>query len=229
MNLWIYGDSFSVENNPDSGVEKTWTETVATILGLEISNNAEHGISNDYLYKSILNDIESWETGDCVIIQLTAPWRVWFFEHLPHLSNFTNCTLDSNLEEAQINAVDEYTKYLFNKEALMTQYYIIQSALKNLCLQCSDIKILVLPGFHPVEDIPGTLSTICMNEFENETVSTNFYKYWNIDPRINHLVEDNHLLLAERVCEFFIDGQLPDLVNGYATSVITSKNYKDNG
>jgi hypothetical protein len=68
-----------------------------------------------------------------------------------------------------------------------------------------------------------------LEQFENETVSNDFYKYWNMDPRINHLVEDNHIILAERVCKFFIDGQLPDLVNGYATGVITSKNYKDNG
>ena len=54
MNLWIYGDSFSVENNPDSGVKKTWTEIVADVLGLEISNNAELFITINTIGTSII-------------------------------------------------------------------------------------------------------------------------------------------------------------------------------
>ena len=225
MNLWIYGDSFSVPNNKDSGVEKTWLEIVSNNLNLRVQNFSEMGISNDFIYHEIIRTNKEWCENDLVIVQLTAPWREWFFEDFPHLSNFSNCSWHKDLEDAQVAAVEEYSKYLVNDRKHLVQYHMIQTALKHFAR--NNIKMLVLPGFHHVEEIPGTLSTICFNEFDSQDTANKFYKYHKLDPRINHLSKENHKILGNRITNFFLKGELPNLIDGYEQNIISIDTYKE--
>jgi hypothetical protein len=229
MKLWIYGDSYSVPNRPKSGIESTWTEIVANNLNKELVYRSLEGVSNDWIYLNVIETCKEWTADDFVIIQLTAPWRDWLIEDEPDLANVSNCVFnDTNgfRDKELIKALKYYSTYLINDKKFLVQYNMIQNAIKFISSNYPQTKILVLPGFVPIDNIHFTLSNICYKEFSNEDIAGLFYDYHKMDPRINHFSECNHIVLANQVTNFFTSGVLPTLSDEYYEKIITKENYK---
>jgi hypothetical protein len=158
---------------------------------------------------------ENFAAGDYIIIQTTSASRQWFFKDRPELANFYISDIDKTVSKQEQKAIESYIKYLDNDELLDLRYIMFGFALQHLSLINSDCRILILPGFHKVPNISGTLIDICNNEFISNESLLQWYDTHKIDSRPNHLSPNNHKVLGEKILEAFKSGILPDLTTNF--------------
>lgn len=217
MALWVFGDSFSVPKvDFDDTAPPAWHEIVASSLNFDHYHcYAQWGVSNEYILEQILIHQMKFESGDCIIIQLTNSSRQWFIKDRPEISNFYVKDLDRWFTAEQVEAVNMYITHLHRPELDEMRYFMLVKTLERLTQELSDCKILILPGFHPIRDIKGTLTDICNGEFVSDSSRTAWYDKHGIDTRVNHFSQENHLILAARITNFFQTGLLVNLQDGY--------------
>lgn len=218
--LWIYGDSFSMP--PSLALAPldyaTWTEQVCQQLGCnEIMNRARPGVSNDYIFSEIIKDTNSMELGDFCIIQTTQKNRQWFFED-PELSNYKIGDLHDYISRDQANAVKQYVTHLQRDELDDLRFIQFSLALERITTLAGHVRMLILPGFFGAHNIEGYLIKVSDNEFIDLNDLKTFYNKdgrLGRDPRHNHISPNNHVILANKVVNFFTTGQLVDLTTGF--------------
>jgi hypothetical protein len=220
MALWIFGDSFSVarENISNGNIEPwhLWHERLANNLGFsEYLNFAQWGVSNEFILEQFLKHQMEYNSGDHIIVQLTNSSRQWFIKDHPELSNFYVTDIDRWLTKEQVEAVNMYITHLHRDELDEMRYFMLVKTLERITQEIADCKILILPGFHKIPGVQGTLTDICNNEFVSDEARKQWYTKNIIDTRANHFSPDNHFILAHRITEFFQTGQLVNLLDGY--------------
>ena len=219
MALWVFGDSFSVGrpdiNSGNGNGFPLWTELVTTGLGFSTYNNySQWGVSNEYIINQFMEHHREFESGDYVIIQLTSAGRQWFFKNSPELANIYIADLKKAVTKSQMNAVNNYVKYLDRSEINIIRYNLLEMALKYISHQLSHIKILIIPGFHPIEGVTGTLIEVCDGEFVSEESLNKWYEATN-DSRPNHISASNHIIYGKKILETFSNGRLLDFTTEF--------------
>lgn len=218
--LWVFGDSFSAEKQTTLQKFDTlmWHEVVASNLNVEISNFAHYGVSNDFLFLSVMSNLENITENDLVLFQFTSFTRKWFFKENPELGNYHVVRhLDNDglkrkqLSKNTILAIDMYIEHLQNLEAdklsYERTYYALQHVLKEK-------NVRFIPGFHTVPGVKGTLLEASNQEFVNEKEQKKWNKKYPIDFRQNHFSEDNHKILGDKITKFIWGDEL-DLTTGF--------------
>ena len=95
--LWTFGDSFTfghgcrpivddVQNSTYSKIfsdyidlaKPIWPEIVSETFNLDLINKGANGITNDRIFDHILKHITEFQSGDCVIIQMSTSSRFEF-------------------------------------------------------------------------------------------------------------------------------------------------------
>ena len=112
-----------------------------------------------------------------------------------------------------------------HKERYKIIYQAFVSAMfsSSVILERKGVKLLIIPGFHNISGIVGTLSDASSNEFDSEETMGLFYTK-TADSRYNHLTERNHKALADKVVKYFTAGEMIDLTTGFETSIYTKNN-----
>lgn len=220
MALWVFGDSFSVAresiNKGDIEAWPLWHEAVATKLNLSgYHNYAQWGVSNEYILEQFLTQQLKYEPGDYIIIQLTSSARQWFFKDAPEVANFYVEGITESISKDAAAAVEMYVGHLHRPEIDELRYFMLVKTLEKISQDLNYCKILVLPGFHQVPGVTGTLLDVCYGEFTSIETQSKWYNTHPIDPRPNHFGQQNHEILANRIFEFFQTGKFVDLTNGY--------------
>jgi hypothetical protein len=220
MALWIFGDSFSVarENINKGDIEPwhLWHERLANNLGFSrYLNFAQWGVSNEFILDKLLTHQLEYQDGDYIVIQLTSPSRQWFFKEKPELGNYYIVHIKEAVTDIECKAIDMYINHLHRPEIDKLRYFMLVKALERLSQQLDHCKILILPGFHAIPGVEGTLMNICNGEFVSDKTQDSWYDTHFIDPRPNHFGKDNHLILADRITEFFQTSKTVDLENGF--------------
>jgi hypothetical protein len=220
MALWIFGDSFSVarENINKGDIEPwhLWHERLANNLGFSrYLNFAQWGVSNEFILDKLLTHQLEYQDGDYIVIQLTSPSRQWFFKEKPELGNYYIVHINKAVTDIECKAIDMYINHLHRPEIDELRYLMLVKALERLSQQLDHCKILILPGFHAIPGVEGTLMNICNGEFVSDKTQASWYDTHFIDPRPNHFGQDNHLILADRITEFFQTSKTVDLENGF--------------
>jgi hypothetical protein len=220
MALWIFGDSFSVPRisleERYGPVPPLWHEIVAGSLNFEeYHSHTQWGVSNEYILEQFLRYQMKFESGDCIIVQLTNSSRQWFIKDHPELSNFYVTDIDRWLTKEQVEAVNMYITHLHRDELDEMRYFMLVKALERITQELADCKILILPGFHVIPGVRGTLTDICNKEFVSDEARKQWYAKNIIDTRANHFSPDNHFILAHRITEFFQTGRSIDLLDGF--------------
>jgi hypothetical protein len=207
MKLWIFGDSFSFRYNAElPSLENNisiWSEQLAKLLGCDtIEYRSNYGYSNDYIFKTVLDEIDKFEENDTVIVQLTDPSRRWFIKEDPTYGNYMTILTskcNQHVTKEKKNAVKAYINYLYNEESDQSMYI---QAFMALCQILSSTPVRnwkILPGF---VSIPGTIGTMCEIanfEFPNQSERQKWYDTYKIDPRQNHMSKENHTIFAEKM------------------------------
>jgi hypothetical protein len=83
-----------------------------------------------------------------------------------------------------------------------------------------NIRCLVLPGFHNVAGVEGTMFKTSSYEFDSEETAA-IYRAETSDLRYNHFSEVNHKILADKVLKFFNTGETVDLTSDFKTGMYT--------
>lgn len=220
MALWVFGDSFSVAreniNKGDIEVWPLWHESLAGYLNLDGYNNySQWGVSNEYILEQFLTHQMKYEPGDHIVIQLTSSSRQWFFKDAPEIANFYVNGITEVVSSSEATAVEQYIKHLHRPEIDELRYFMMVKTLEKLAQDLNYCKILLLPGFHTVPGVTGTLMNICCGEFVSTESEINWYSNNYTDSRPNHFEKENHEILSHRIFEFFQTGKLVDLTTGY--------------
>lgn len=77
MKLWVFGDSNSLPQWLDKA-DQGWPVILAKQLGCELTNFAQAGVDNWFIYQSILQSIDQIQSNDCVVIGWSHPNRKVF-------------------------------------------------------------------------------------------------------------------------------------------------------
>jgi hypothetical protein len=239
--LYIFGDSFSVPDAHKNEVmgpkglvtfmplEKNWTRIVSeSIIGNDNHiNDAMLGCSNEYILHTLRTHESSFKSGDRVIVQLTSYYREWFFEDKPGMANFINAKWvpGVHVTKEQAKALEMYQRYLYSDHRLLLHYDAILDAItfRTKLYGQQGIRCLILPGFHTVAGVEGTLFKASGSEFDSEETAAK-YRAETSDLRYNHFSEVNHKILADKVIKFFDTGDLVDLTTGFKTGMYTKDN-----
>lgn len=215
--LWIFGDSFA------SASEKVidyrpWTNQVAEALGCDVyRNHAMPGVSNDYIFQMLADNINNMAAGDVCIVQTSQKHRQWFFSD-PSLSNYCIGDLNDFITKEQAYAVEQYITYLQRDELDHARFIQFSLALERIVTLVKHVQFLILPGFWGAHGVNGTLIQVCDEEFIDLNGVQDFYNRDNQvgkDPRCNHLSPVNHKIMADKVIDFFNTGAFIDLTTGF--------------
>ena len=231
MKLWIFGDSYSIGSSFRHEnlwhYDENWIDVVSKKLNIDqssIENFSQFGVSNDYIFKTLIEQCNNFLEDDYVIIQLTAPSRKWFFPEEPALSNLTHMRTGANSRENEA-AIKSYITYLQNSQLDDIQYTAYVYSIQYLIASRPNVKFLVIPGFADYPGVKGNLTEyICDAEFSSPEVLSRFYKKTGWDSRLNHMTIDNHYILADKVVNFFTAGIRIDLTTGFKTNIYTKDN-----
>lgn len=220
MALWIFGDSFSVvrENINKSDIKSwpLWHEILADRLNLDgYYNYSQWGVSNEYILEQFLTHQMKYEPGDHIVMQLTSSARQWFFKDAPEVANFYVEGITESVSKSAATAVEMYATHLHRPEMDELRYFMLVKTLEKIAQDLNYCKILLLPGFHQVPGVSGTLLDICNGEFMSDESRTKWYDSHPIDTRPNHFGQENHEILSHRIFEFFQTCTLVNLTNGY--------------
>jgi len=240
--LYVFGDSFSSPHEqltqitfsdqsdyPYQSLEMNWCGLVSEKLNGSAThiNDAILGCPNEYIYQGLLHRFDEMQAGDQVIVQLSSYDRQWFIEDKPHLSNLesTNASSGTEIPKQTQKAIDMFYKNLYFEERYKIIYQAFVSAMfsSSVILERKGVKLLIIPGFHNISGIVGTLSDASSNEFDSEETMGLFYTK-TADSRYNHLTERNHKALADKVVKYFTAGEMIDLTTGFETSIYTKNN-----
>ena len=240
--LYVFGDSFSSPHEqltqitfsdqsdyPYQSLEMNWCGLVSEKLNGSAThiNDAILGCPNEYIYQGLLHRFDEMQAGDQVIVQLSSYDRQWFIEDKPHLSNFesTNVSSRTEIPKQTQKAIDMFYKNLYFEERYKIIYQAFVSAMfsSSVILERKGVKLLIIPGFHDISGIVGTLSDASSNEFDSEETMGLFYTK-TADSRYNHFTERNHKALADKVVKYFTAGEMIDLTTGFETSIYTKNN-----
>jgi hypothetical protein len=239
--LYIFGDSFSLPDahkNEVVGpkglvtfmpVEKSWTDIVSErLIGDDNHvNDAILGCSNEYILHTLRTRESSFKSGDYVIVQLTSYYREWFFEDKPGMANFINAKFvpGVHVTKEQANALEMYKRHLYSDHRLLLHYDAILDAItfRTILYGQQGIRCLILPGFHNVVGVEGTLFKTSGSEFDSEETAA-IYRAETGDLRFNHFSDVNHKILANKVIDFFNTGTTVDLTTDFETGMYTKYN-----
>jgi len=209
--LWVYGDSYTVDYKD---VSWQYYKELATIRNLELRAHGEHGVANEYICMKFIEDWkrENIKQGDTVIVVMTSCVRHWFLWDHPNVSNYQNMTNmpsdNFGITEEQISAMNLYYKHIQKGYVDAWKYDATTAWWNNYkdILEQKGVNLIVIPGFNNTTDIMhnGTIpvrgslfETVCRGEFKTQAAMDKYYERGIPDQRINHMLRDNHHILAE--------------------------------
>jgi hypothetical protein len=209
LSIWIFGDSYVEDYNLDY----QWFRQMSKILDNPVKTVGHSGWSNDFISNQIyLHAINGDIKQDDFVIQIQTQYsRTWFFEDRPELSNFVHHVDPTaiGMTKDEKRATDQWLRYLYNPKSLIWQTYANSVASATLLMQNIGCKILTIPAFHnvlvpfnPYIGVNGTL-TECISylEYSDKNAYMAALTQPGGDPRINHMKEVNHGILAHKIAD----------------------------
>ena len=211
--LWIYGDSYA----EDRRLDYQWFRQLPA---QRIINRAQAGAANDYIAHTLEQDLAQHDSDDLVVVCTTHHSRQWFFESKPQLGNYLGIQdLEQQTDPMVFQTLKQYVLHLHHP--LMDE--IRGRAYTSLFLELArrtPAHALVIPGFDSVNTVTGVLTDITHGEFTNGGTFDNYYvnikKRWGSDedPRANHMMPNNHTVLAQKILAH-LQGDDLDLTQGF--------------
>ena len=208
--VWVFGDSYVV----DHGLDWQWYKQYARIKNKRAQAMADYGVANSWISMQMYEYINNKhiQPGDTVIVVTTHCIRHWFLWDHPNVSNYQNMThLDPNhfgINKDQLKAIEYYYKHiqsgyqdawLYDANTAWLNHYarkFEQQGVETILIQgFSNASDIQLQGTKTVKD--SLFETVCSLEFKNQKCMDEWYDRGLPDQRVNHMIKDNHKVLAE--------------------------------
>ena len=228
--LWIVGDSFSYLDNNDLNND-AWPLLLPRSLNWDSTNNSLKGTSQDWAWRIIRDWQFDIKPNDQLIIALTHPSRVWFFEDRPELANYNIVDLDVLLgDKERLLAVKYYVEQIQRPEIDIQATDHRMGWLSNLVYRNNWRKPIIIQGFAQTiyTDLypnlifsKGNLFTVNRKEEAKDFPSKNW------DLRYNHMCLSNHKILVEKIINTINTGEELDLTTGFIENNYSKKLLED--
>ena len=211
MNIFVYGDSYAISLKPDW----QWYKQYAKQKKAQCYVSGDYGVSNEWICMQMYQDFaeQKFQPGDTIFVVMTSAVRHWFLWDHPTISNYENMRNVSvehfGISKDQVNAVEQYYKYIQSGYIDAWKYDATTTWLNhyaNRIKQDFGANLIILQGFgnstdvHPegALQIRGNLfDTVCRGEFKSPEAMTAYYEEPIPDQRVNHMLKDNHAVLAQ--------------------------------
>ena len=217
----MFGDSFvspsNINYDKDYHPDWTWTKQLGVKLNLDIRIVAQPGISNQWISHEIINFYDEIEHGDTVVIVTTEPNRNWLLFNKPSLSNLAMHNSAKLIGKKQFKIVEAYANEFYEQQGLLNvlQYeWFLHWCRSKLS---SKVHLCLIPGFvnthfHDTIDNGVSLKNIDEEEFKQLMDKP------KVDKRINHMSNENHTILADKVYKFLKENEKIDLSTDFLNS-----------
>lgn len=235
--LWAFGDSALWERNFLTGdyAHETWINILADELNLELQNHALGGTSIEWVFYTYHRALENIKKGDVVILALTSINRRWVVSRDPAFTQpalledlpFSKQVVDfKGYTQGEIRAFD-YLLNNVNAELMQIQLELFIDAVAAHQKE-KEFVVITMPSTTITEkcDISRPNFINCYGNFYNiakREVTPETHPRVIPDPRVNHLVGANHLILAKKYMEAIRHGGTIDLNNGFVENILGDK------
>ena len=230
--LWVFGDSYAIpyQDNLESRVH--WQFSLMKHLNCDgVKTFAQFGAPNEWIYNQFTEQLNEITPTDFVIFVSTQINRRWFFPDNVGSSNFGVSHSDlADLSNEQKIALKYYMTYLDNPVMSFINFECLCNSIHRVS-EKNKINLLILPGFeqkgYPISgryQVSGSLFDICVNEVKGKDLDswTNFISniHKGRDPRVGHLSQDNHEILADKLAATFLKNKILNLEQGFRESFL---------
>lgn len=233
--IWVFGDSFAKDRETSSYTHEPYPNLLAKKLNTSVVNFGKGGTSFDWVVYHYHDVMDLIQKGDVVIVVLTSTNRRWIFESTPSSigSHSLEKTLKKTFNEEEIQVVKKILSNPFSE--LVEKNIELFVELLSYHQKEKEFTAVVLPAFKDsqkcninhsnVIKTKGFLHQIsidevlCEEDEDSEHVLMNFFKE-NIDPRMNHMTEQNHKILADKLFYSIRNLTDVDLSEGFHKEVI---------
>lgn len=226
--LLVVGDSFSADNLDTKDTYKAWYVQTAEKLGLKCDNHSLIGSSQDWCWWKLAQNISSLTPQDQILVVITHPGRFWFFDNKPQLTNYQILNIDDELNQEQLDAVKKYIMHV-QRPPLDIQLQahrlgwldaqVRRYKLKPAHVICA-FPIFVQEQYQFKEHVnwldyenvivsKGDLISIERREYKQGVDENELWQGY--DCRYNHLIKDNHAVLANIIAEAIQNGTNADI------------------
>jgi hypothetical protein len=235
--LWAFGDSALWERNFLTGdyAHETWINILAGELNLELQNHALGGTSIEWVFYTYHRALENIKKGDVVILALTSINRRWVVSRDPAFTQpalledlpFSKQVVDfKGYTQEEIRAFD-YLLNNVNAELMQIQLELFIDAVAAHQKE-KEFVVITMPSTTITEkcDISRPNFINCYGNFYNiakREVTPETPPRVIPDPRVNHIVGANHLILAKKYMEAIRHGGTIDLNNGFVENILGDK------
>jgi hypothetical protein len=236
--LWIFGDSYSVPRDyaeTDLGIKAgvdrniyttNWIQEVEKKLNVDdLKIYSNFGVSNEWIFKNVMEQSNNFSPDDYVIIQLTNGNRHWWFPEHPAESNLPQLVSHPDWSKDKRKAIELHLKYLQNDQMDNLIYSATIYSFLYIKLALPGIQLLFLPGWGAAPETIGNLTNnVCDAEFDDNDTQQKFYSKTGFDCRLNHMSINNHYVLADKIYDYFSNHIPVDLTTGFETNIYTKTN-----
>lgn len=235
--LWAFGDSALWERNFLTGdyAHETWINILADELNLKLQNHALGGTSIEWVFYTYHRALENIKKGDVVILALTSINRRWVVSRDPAFTQpalledlpFSKQVVDfKGYTQEEMTAFD-YLLNNVNAELMQIQLELFIDAVAAHQKE-KEFVVITMPSTTITEkcDISRPNFINCYGNFYNiakREVTPETHPRVIPDPRVNHIVGANHLILAKKYMEAIRHGGTIDLNNGFVENILGDK------
>lgn len=230
--LWLFGDSY-ISKRDDFLLGRQDILSYWEIIAKEtecdiIKNTARGGTSIEWVFYQYNKAMENIKKNDIVIMVITNLKRRWLFKAYPHITNpylakFSNFKKEK-MEEALIDIfLDPFHEITAQKLDLF---------LKLLAYHQKEIgfEVILLDAFENTvtSSHNGNFlkSNRCLKDISHKehciSKSTENQKFFteNKDVRVNHLSQNNHKILADKILNSIETRDIIDLETGFKENFV---------
>lgn len=246
MTLWVFGDSYAEQYN---GLKEQWIQCTSNRLEQNIRCYGLVGSSAEYTYNTLLNVKNEIKEQDIIIIMLTTHSRRWFFKDYPNHTAQPAPGTDFKQPVSIYNSTgfDDVDNALSLYEDCLNNLIVFETYLENFLHNLNyftkklNLHTILIPNFYDTQYFlnnkkkmfsniyfaNGIMVDISLNEFTKEYFIE--YNTSQKDVRINHLLKDNHLILADKIVDNIKNKSNIDLTTNFNKHIITKEkmNNKD--
>lgn len=249
--IYLFGDSFAYHpvNQRGNFYQKTYPSLLANHYKTNVKSFARGGVANSFIFKSfndLFSDIKMFDDDDIVIINITSSSRIWFWENAPELTDAKKVKSAWTAEklaffERNINVRELHNFYKFYQ--LYTLFFhfderektLIENFLISLIMRTNNLikPPVIIPCFESEwiwtkkivtkKKLPLIMPNIQIDKISRNEIIGDIPTTHNWERRLNHLMPENHAILADKIINADKNTNIIDFKSGFKEKIIASK------
>lgn len=240
MTIWTFGDSYAEQY---VGLNDQWMQRIANNLSTDVKPFGLVGTSTEYTYTKFNENRKDLKDSDIIIIALTTHSRRWFFKDYPSHSAYPAPGTDYKAPTVIYNptgfdiineSLELYEECLNNRDVSKTY---LENFLYNLDIITKTLNLhtIILINFFDTNYFlkdkkdwfpnlhftNGMMLEISLDEYTKEYVLD--CDTTVTDPRVNHMIKDNHIILSNKIIDNIKNKTPIDLTSGFVKHILNKE------